>query len=45
MNIPYRDSDLLKRMYMYFQMHIHVFYQNTKAEPDALALRWFIEIG
>lgn len=38
-------TDLLKRMYMYFQMHIHVFYQNTKAEPDALALRWFIEIG
>lgn len=35
----------LKRMYMYFQMHIHVFYQNTKAEPDALALGWFIEIG
>lgn len=32
---------------MYFQMHIHVhvFYQNTKAEPDALALGWFIEIG
>lgn len=30
---------------MYFQMHIQVFYQNTKAELDALALGWFIEIG